>query len=222
MQFRQWFRALCLVLLSFGACSAPACAQAFTDALREGANEYQIWAGAAPAVNPDITSITVDEPLTRAGFQYARVMLASKSLALKYTIDAVPLALTNALDAKTTCAYSPAIGNVLCEGTASTKLSYGGGASPIGLQLNFRRMHRLQPIANGTAGFLIFNRDTPVNGASVFNFTFTLGTGVQWFVTPSRSITIGCKFHHFSNAFIADYNPAVDSYFFYAGFSFHK
>jgi opacity protein-like surface antigen len=221
MQVRVWLVTVG-VLLS-GVFSAPLCAQQYTDALREGANEYQIWAGAASGDNPGIASITVNEPLTRAGFQYSRVMLASKSLALKYTIDAIPLALTNTQEVTSTCLPAPGSPNTLaCQSTIARKTVYGGGASPIGMQLNFRRTRRLQPIANGTAGFLYFNRETPSTGASQFNFTFTLGTGVQWFITPSHSITFGYKFHHFSNAFIANLNPAVDSHFFYAGFSFHR
>ena len=223
MQFRQWFRALCLVLLSCAASSAPAWAQVYTDALHEGANEYQIWAGSAPAVNPSLASITVDEPLTIAGFRYSRVMVASKSKSLQYTMDVIPAAFTNTLDTKPVCA--PVSGNpgaMLCESEAKKKSAYGFGASPIGMQLNFKRTRRLQPMVNGTAGFLFFDRQVPVSGASEFNFAFSVGGGMQWFITPSRSITFGGQFHHFSNAFITNLNPAVDSYFFYAGFSLHR
>jgi len=54
------------------------------------------------------------------------------------------------------------------------------------------------------------------------NFTFSWGGGVQIFTSESRSVTIGYRFHHISNANASAINPGIDSNFIYAGYSFHR
>jgi len=42
----------------------------------------------------------------------------------------------------------------------------GGGAEPIGVQLNFRNHRKWQPFVNATGGFLYFTEQVPVTGSS--------------------------------------------------------
>ncbi len=215
-------RFLALLLCSFLS-FATLRAQEYTDALHTGANEYQIWSGYGLPQNPTWLGLMKDQPLSLSGFQYARVILANKSVAWKYTIDAIPLAFTPTykLGPILTCVPITGGGSI-CLQSVERKTSYGGGANPFGMQFNFRRTRRLQPLLNGTGGFLYFNDPVPVAGASNFNFAFTVGTGVQWFINPSHSITFGYKFSHFSNHNLADSNPGTDSNFLYVAFSFHR
>jgi hypothetical protein len=217
------FPALLLSSFLFFVSSATLFAQEYTDALHTGANEYQIWSGYGLPQNPTWLGLTKDQPLSLSGFQYARVILASKAVAWKYTIEAIPLAFTPTQKpgGTLTCFPTTRSGSI-CLSSVVRKTSYGGGVNPFGMQLNFRRTRRLQPIVTSTGGFLYFSDPVPVIEASNFNFAFTVGTGVQWFITPSHSITFGYKFIHFSNHNLADANPGTDSHFLYAGFSFHR
>ena len=71
-----------------------------------------------------------------------------------------------------------------------------------------------------SVGFLYFEDDIPVPRSSRFNFTPEIGLGVQFFLTPKRSLTLGYKLHHMSNANTGRSNPGMDSHVIYAGFSF--
>ena len=56
---------------------------------------------------------------------------------------------------------------------------------------------------------------------SQLNFTIHYGGGVQVFTSAHRAITLGYKYHHMSNAEIAD-NPGTDSNMVYIGWSFFR
>jgi hypothetical protein len=143
--------------------------------------------------------------------QYALTLFATNPLTLKYTAEAVPVA----LEIQPTQLYL-VNGNVLVNPAGTI---YGAGASPIGFQGNFGRKS-IQPFANGSVGFLYFNRQVPVVGSSQFNYTITIGLGAQFFRKSGRSFTVGWKYHHLSNKNQATLNPGIDSSVFYAGFSF--
>jgi opacity protein-like surface antigen len=224
---------LCLSLL-LGS-SAPAFSQEYTDALNTGANEYQIWSGYGLPQNPTWFGSQTGQGLSITGFQYGRVLLASNSLAWKYTIDAIPMAFTSTEGEGSICVPIPGTNACTVQGLVVRKTSFGAGVNPVGMQLNFRRRQRLQPMFNGALGFLYFDQPTPVlsvpdfaaglastPASSQFNFTFDFGGGVQWFISPNHSLTVGYRFHHLSNHNIADANPGIDSHFLYVGFSFHR
>src|SRR5580765_8123600 len=65
-----------------------------TDALRAGANEYQIWSGYSPT---SLTWIGKSEArhLFMLGAGWHRVLLAGNSVAWKFTVDAVPVMLVS-------------------------------------------------------------------------------------------------------------------------------
>ena len=91
-------------------------------------------------------------------------------------------------------------------------------AAPIGLKLNFRRSHELQPFASGSGGFLYFSKQVPVSGASQFNFTFDFGGGVEIVRDGRRGISIGYKYQHISNGYTAPINPGVDVQMVHVGY----
>lgn len=53
------------------------------------------------------------------------------------------------------------------------------------------------------------------SSATQFNFDVDVAAGLEWHAFPRHCLTAGYKYHHFSNANLAD-NPALDS----AGFAF--
>ena len=202
---------------------------AYTDAFHTGGNEYQVWGGYSP---DSLTWIGKSEArrLFMAGAGWRRVILATDSVAWKFTVDIVPVSLVSqptlvgmetVQDASKIVAACQAAG-VSC-GSAGRRTTYGIGFAPVGFEFNFRRRRRVQPIVGINAGLLHFTRDVPIANSSATNFTFSWGAGVQIFTSPSRSITVGYRFHHTSNANSGNpFNPGIDSNFVYAGYSFHK
>ena len=164
----------------------PASGEFHTNALRAGANEYQVWFGYSP------TSITwIGKSAARRLFMFGggwhRVLLAGNSVAWKFTVDAVPVLLVSQ---PTITGHEPTFTGTFpdlvfagCTGPALTfetvenrKLStsipgcphssrrttYGFGLEPVGFDFNFRRRHRFQPVVGINGGFAIFRRDVPV------------------------------------------------------------
>jgi len=88
---------------------------------------------------------------------------------------------------------------------------YAGGLSPLGLKINLRPQARFQPVITGTGGFQASFRDLPTFDTSAFNFTFSVGAGLEWYQTETRSLRVEYRVHHLSNAAIGATNPGTDS-----------
>lgn len=211
---------------------------AYTDAFHTGANEYQVWGGYSP---DSLTWIGKSEArrLFMAGASWRRVILATDRVAWKFTVDIVPVALVSqptifdmetVQDARKIVAACQASlvpqtgsGSFLSCAPAGRRTTYGIGFAPVGFEFNFRRRKQVQPVLGINAGLLHFTRDVPIANSAATNFTFSWGAGLQIFTSPSRSITVGYRFHHISNANSGTpFNPGIDSNFIYAGYSFHK
>jgi len=205
--------ALCLLVLA-AICFADS---ADGRSLDRGSSELGFWGGYSPD-NPTVIGITTNRPFGELNLQYARVLVARDHWALKWTIEIVPVAVVNQ-PRQVNVLVQP--GNFLLQVDAANtqRAIYGVGASPIGLQLNFRRHYMLQPYINGSAGILYFTDQVPVSGSSQFNFAVGWGGGVQIWYRENQSVSLGYKFHHISNANSANRNPGVDSNLFYAGYS---
>jgi hypothetical protein len=246
---RRLFFLLPLILLTVATAHAqnrPEARDFRTDALRTGANEYQVWSGYSPNSLQWIGK-TEARHLFMVGFGWRRVILASNSVAFKFTADLVPIALVSQptiVGGGATLSGTPpnptlvacTLPNLTQEVVinlagvdlgacqhAGRRTTRGIGLEPVGFDFNFRRGHRFQPVLGINGGFLKFTRDVPVQGSNSFNFTFSLRGGVQIFTSESRSITIGYRYHHISNANTGNpFNPGIDSNFIYAGYSFHR
>jgi len=180
--------------------------------LQPGTNEFGVWGGYSP-FSFVLKGTSKDRELLLVNLQYARTLVATRPVTLKYTADIVPLVLE----------FQPTQRYVV-EGKVVTNPAgaiYGTGVSPIGFQTNFGSK-RVQPLVNGSLGFLYFDRQVPILGASQFNYTISLGFGVQFFPRPGRSFTVGWKYHHLSNNYQAHLNPGIDSGVFYVGFSMFR
>jgi opacity protein-like surface antigen len=88
--------------------------------------------------------------------------------------------------------------------------TFGEGFSPLGFKLNFFPRRRIQPVLTILGGYMFAARPIPVADASSANFTFSLGAGFEWYRSATRSIRAEYRFHHLSNAGIAD-DPGIDS-----------
>ena len=212
------------------ALSVPAQSQTQTDTLSQTAaqpaplyppgNEFGIWGGYSVA-NSQIFGSTSDRQLGVFALRYARTLYDKPSTALQYTLDVVPVETLRQFK-YVTCSPSPGVTTYCTNGRETV---YGGGVSPIGLKLNFRREHRLEPFIASTAGFVASVRPVPVDipGGTQFNFTFDFQTGVDWFnASRNRAWRFGYKYQHISNAYRHNFNPGVDVHVFYIGYSFFK
>jgi len=206
-------------------------AQAYTDALHTGGNEYQVWAGYSPA---SISWIGKSEArrMLMAGAGWRRVILAGNSVAWKFTVDIVPVALVSqptlngveiVPDPKHLSFPAVCTPNRCAAPVIGRRTTYGIGFAPVGFELNFRRKRRVQPLVGINGGLLRFSREVPIPNSASINFTFGLNAGVQIFTSESRSVTLGYRYHHTSNADSGTpFNPGIDSNFIYAGFSLHR
>jgi hypothetical protein len=89
--------------------------------------------------------------------------------------------------------------------------TYGASVSPLGTRVNFLARRRWQPFLETSVGIHLTMRDVPVDGARSFNFTFQVGTGVEWHFRETRSWRYEFLFRHISNAYSGITNPGVDS-----------
>ena len=100
--------------------------------------------------------------------------------------------------------------------------AYGVGGSPIGAQVNFVHFRRFEPFLTSGGGFLYFNHRM-FGTTQQFNFTAQLGAGVQLFSSSRRTaLDVGYKYHHISNANLANQNPGMDSHMLFIGVSLFR
>ncbi|MDT5269756.1 MAG: hypothetical protein QOH49_1942 [Acidobacteriota bacterium] len=191
-----------------GASGAP---QRGVYGMEHAANEYGVWGGGSFS-SPTVIGSTERTRLGLVAFRYARVLARGENLALKYTLDAVPVAALSFPSFDTTAGVTREV----------RKTITGAGLSPVGFQVNFRRRERVQPFAQASGGFLYFGERVPDVRGAQFNFTGDFGGGVQWKTGARRAWTVGYRYHHVSNGYRADVNPGFDSNLFYVGFSIFR
>jgi hypothetical protein len=172
-------------------------------------NEFGIWTGYSP-FSFVLKGTSKDRQLFLLNLQYARTLLSRRPLRLKYTAEAVPVA----VEFQPTQRYL-VNGKVVVNRSAAV---YGAGANPVGLQANLGSK-TVQPFIQGTLGFLYFRRQVPVIGSAQFNYAISVGFGVQVYARRGRSLSFGWRYHHLSNDNEAQLNPGIDSGVFYVGYS---
>jgi hypothetical protein len=168
--------------------------------LKNGDNEFGFWGGFSPAATTIFAGLRDDEAEDRkffiGAFRYSRTLIANDSLALQYTLDAIPVAVaTGTIVARST------VGGVT---TFTRETAYGGGVTPLGLQLDFANSSKVHPFVHVNGGFLVFNKSVPIEDAGKFAFVGEAGGGVRIFTSERRAITLGVRFHHISNGDTSD------------------
>lgn len=187
--------------------------------LQRGENEFGFWAGFSPQATTMFEGLRDDEAEDRkffiAAFRYGRTLAANNSLALQYTIDAVPVALaTGTIVSRTT--------SLTGVDTFQRETAYGAGLTPIGLQLDFANGAKVHPFVHVNGGFLYFNKEVPIEDSGQFAFVGEAGGGVRIFTSERRAVNIGVRFHHISNGDRAGSNRGLNQFVIYAGFSVFK
>ena len=172
-------------------------------------NEFGVWTGYSP-FSFVLKGTSKDRKLFLLNLQYARTLLSVRPIRLKYVAEAVPVV----LEFQPTQHY--VVNGKLITNPAGT--IYGAGANPVGLQANIGQK-TWQPFVSGTLGFLYFHQQVPILGSSQFNYTISVGFGMQARIGRGRSLSFGWKYHHLSNNYQARLNPGIDSGVFYLGYA---
>ena len=187
--------------------------------LKRGDNEFGFWAGFSPKATTIFEGLRDDEAEDRkffiAALRYGRTLAANDSVALQWTIDAVPVAVaTGTIVSRTT--------SVSGVETFQRETAYGAGITPIGLQVDFANGSKVHPFAHVNGGFLYFNKSMPIEDSGQFQFVGEFGGGVRIFTSERRAVNIGVRFHHISNGDRSGSNRGLNNFVIYAGFSVFK
>jgi hypothetical protein len=186
--------------------------------LKRGDNEFGGWAGFSPAASTIFGGLHEDEAADRrfflAAFHYGRTLAANDSLALQYSFDAIPVVVaTGVITARST------IGGVT---TFRRETAYGGGLTPLGLQLDFANGSKIHPFIHVNGGGLIFNKSMPIEDSGRFAFVGEAGAGVRIFTSDKHAVSIGVRFHHISNGNTSGANRGLNQFVIYGGYSIFK
>lgn len=188
--------------------------------LTRGTNEYGVWGGGAFSATTAFGGLREVEAQDRgfviAAFRYGRTLAANRSVALQYTLDVIPLSVATG---NITSGVRAADDTFIATRREST---YGGGLTPLGLQLDFANGSRVKPFVNVGAGGLLFSKPVPLPDGSRFVFTLEGGGGVRVFTSERRALNLGVRLHHISNGDRSGSNRGLNQFIFYAGFSVFK
>lgn len=161
---------------------------------------------------------TADRHLFLLGARYTRTIRRTQGSVFSYTADILPLALLsqpffNGFEQLRS--FPPLTYN---------EISYGGGASPVGVEWRFRPEKKWQPTVGVNGGFLLFERNVPTTFSAQFNFTAYARVGLSTPVRDGKTFSFGYIFHHLSNGYTAHENFGMDSHMLFAtcGFNFRR
>jgi hypothetical protein len=186
--------------------------------LKKGDNEFGFWAGGSFAATTAFGGLTDAEADNRkffiAAFRYGRTLHANDSIAVQYTLDAIPIAVaTGNISSVTT------VGPIT---TFTRDTAYGAGITPLGLQLDFANGSKVHPFIHVNGGLLVFNQSVPLPDAGSLALVGETGGGVRIFTSDRRAVTLGVKFHHISNGDRAGSNRGLNQFIIYGGFSIFR
>jgi hypothetical protein len=88
--------------------------------------------------------------------------------------------------------------------------TYAASIAPLGARAIFLPRRRIQPTFETNLGVILSTRDIPVDGATLFNYQFTFGPGVQVFATRRTAVRLEYVYRHISNANSGTVNPGID------------
>jgi hypothetical protein len=100
--------------------------------------------------------------------------------------------------------------------------TYAWSLAPLGARISAFPRSRIQPGFALDLGFVVSNRDIPVDDSDQFNYMFSFGPGVQLYTSPKASWRVEYIFRHISNAHEGTQNPGIDQGVVRVTLSMHK
>jgi hypothetical protein len=186
--------------------------------LRRGLNEFGFLGGVSFKASTIFGGLHEDEAADRrfflAEFRYGRPLATNDSFALQYSFEGVPLAIATG-----TIVSRSIVGGVT---TFQRETAYGGGLTPLGLQLDMANSSKIHPFVHVNGGFLYFNKSVPIEDSGQFAYVAQGGAGVRIFTSARRAVTLGVKLHHISNGNRSGSNRGLNQFVIYAGFSIFR
>jgi hypothetical protein len=186
--------------------------------LKRGDNELGVWGGFSPKASTVFGGLTDAEADDRkfflAAFHYGRTLAANDSVALQYTLDAIPVVLASGVIVSRTIVAGVT--------TFRRETAYGIGLTPLGLQLDFANGSKVHPFIHINGGFIGFNKSMPIEDSGQFALVGEAGGGVRIFTSDRKAITLGVRFHHISNGDTSGSNRGLNQWVIYGGFSWFK
>jgi hypothetical protein len=186
--------------------------------LKKGDNEFGFWGGVSFRATTIFGGLHDDEAADRsffvAAFRYGRTLAANDSMALQYTLDAIPVAVATG-----NIVQSTTVGPIT---TFRRETAYGAGVTPLGLQLDFRNRSHIKPFIHINGGLLVFNQSVPLPDAGKLALVGEAGGGLRVFTSDRRAVSFGVRFHHISNGDRSGSNRGLNQFMVYAGFSIFK
>ncbi len=177
-------------------------------------NELSVWGGYSPTSTTAVRFLgrTPDAKFGLFALRYARRLHDGDKFKLRYTVDVIPVSVLTYPDTEVTGGVARSV----------RPTRYAWGASPLGVQFNFRPRKKVQPFFDWTGGMLVYSKLTPNVIGTKFNFTFDFGGGIEISTGEKRAVTVGYKYFHISNADRGISNPGFDNNLFYVGYRFHS
>lgn len=205
------------------------------------ANTFGVSVGFSGDSSHIVVGLAEHRKLLNIGFEYDRRLHAGGLVNWQYSLEVMPIALesdpmtrvvvkqieptsatyTYSMAPEVTCGpvtipYVEVASGSTYFGTETAscggrRWTMGEAISPLGFEWNFLPRRRLQPLITAHGGTMFSRRTIPVLNAGSMNFTFSGGAGVEYFLSPRRSVRVEYRVHHISNADTANLNPGIDN-----------
>ncbi len=246
----------CVVILLLALFSRPAISQTVAEhPTFSRLNNFGIFGEYSNDSSPIVLGGSRQRKLAGLGFSYSRRLFEKKQIGLAYLAEFRPVLFESDPVFHETATYSvpptsftsvfrlprdcrPSVVTVgSAQGQSATfnvkcgrEWIYSHALSPVGFEINLFPRRRLQPVLTGLGGYALFTQPVPIENAGSFNFTFSVGTGFELYLSREKSrrllgnpsIRVEYRYHHISNANTADANPGIDSGIFHMGYFFGR
>lgn len=189
-------------------------------------NTLEVEIAGTVGANGSLEGTVVDRQLYIVGLSYRRLLIQRENVAIRYTFEAIPLAALREPFFVTGCNFPGPNRCVAVQAPQDVpffthrRTSYGAGASPAGIEFDFRPAKRVQPFVGVRGGFIYFNRNVLETFASQLNFILDGRVGARLPLRSGKDISFAYMFQHLSNADIGSSNPGLDSHMISLSYSF--
>lgn len=162
--------------------------------------------------NPTVVSSTKRRPMGMVSFRAGWRITGRGQNGLEYVV-AIPAMLV----ATSRGFLDVGVGSDGRRTTTPLGTAFGLGIEPVGLRGLVGMAPGVRLTGDVSGGMLHFTSRVPVASGRHFNFTYSLGAGGEVDIGGGRTLTLGYRLLHYSNAASAVTNPGVDNSVLYAG-----